>query len=215
MGFPQRDVDDLLAKCHRRCCICHRFCGVKMETDHIIPRGNRGPDTIDNAIPLCFECHAEVHMYNDRHPRGRKYHPDELRKHKEQWITICTNSPNILVESPRISDPGPISSLLTELEFNKIANSNNKISCLYETKQFDRAVAEGILSLANDELKNNVMETYAKIKDANLRIDLYKGQRPDLHTTRSAESRAEDSIVKANSHISPTIEKIRAFLSAE
>jgi len=27
---------------------------VKMETDHIIPAGENRPDTIDNAIPLCF-----------------------------------------------------------------------------------------------------------------------------------------------------------------
>ena len=31
MGFPQRDAKDLLVKCHRRCCICHKFSGVKME----------------------------------------------------------------------------------------------------------------------------------------------------------------------------------------
>ena len=28
--FPQKDVDNLLTACHRRCCICHRFCGVKI-----------------------------------------------------------------------------------------------------------------------------------------------------------------------------------------
>jgi 5-methylcytosine-specific restriction endonuclease McrA len=60
MGFPQTEADELLAQCHRRCCICHRFCGIKMELDHIIPREQNGSDTIDNAIPLCFECHAEV-----------------------------------------------------------------------------------------------------------------------------------------------------------
>jgi len=69
--FPQKDVDELLAACHRRCCICHRFCGVKIETDHMTPRDEVGPSTIDNAIAVCFECPAEIHSYNDRHPRGQ------------------------------------------------------------------------------------------------------------------------------------------------
>jgi hypothetical protein len=35
MSFAQKDVNDLLTTCHRRCCICHRFCGVMIETDRI------------------------------------------------------------------------------------------------------------------------------------------------------------------------------------
>ena len=57
MGFPRDEVSKLLAACHRRCCICHRFCGVKIETDHIVPGHEGGPDDIDNAIPVCFECY--------------------------------------------------------------------------------------------------------------------------------------------------------------
>ena len=83
MAFDRAEVSKLLAKCHRRCCICHNFCGVKIETDHIIPAGDGGSDKIENAIPLCFECHAEAHSYNNKHPRGRKYLPDELLLHKE------------------------------------------------------------------------------------------------------------------------------------
>jgi HNH endonuclease len=53
--FPQNDVDDLLVQCHRRCCICHRFCGVKIELDHIIPQSEPASnDDISNAIPVCF-----------------------------------------------------------------------------------------------------------------------------------------------------------------
>lgn len=73
MAFERDEVSDLLARCHRRCCVCHRFCGVKMETDHIIPTEDGGDDSIENAIPVCFECHAEIHSYNDSHPRGRKF----------------------------------------------------------------------------------------------------------------------------------------------
>src|SRR6266487_3991474 len=95
--FNQRDVDDLLAKCHRRCCICHRFCGVKIELDHMLPRADDGSSEIGNAVPVCFECHAEIHSYNDKHPRGRKFLPDELWAHKEQWLEICKNRPEVFI----------------------------------------------------------------------------------------------------------------------
>ncbi len=91
MGFQREEVSQLLAACHRRCCVCHRYCGVKMETDHIVPASEGGSNTIDNAIPVCFECHAEIHSYNDKHPRGRKFLANELRVHKEQWLEILRN----------------------------------------------------------------------------------------------------------------------------
>jgi hypothetical protein len=32
---------------------------------------------------VCFECHPEIHSYNDKHPRGRKFLPEELQLHKK------------------------------------------------------------------------------------------------------------------------------------
>lgn len=95
--FPAEEAQVLLAAVHRRCCICHRFCGPKMELDHIVPGEEGGPDTIDNAIPVCFDCHAEIHSYNDKHPRGRKFRPEELRQHKEQWLQICHERPEAML----------------------------------------------------------------------------------------------------------------------
>jgi len=106
--FPQKDVDELLVKCHRRCCICHRFCGVKMEVDHIVPGSESGSDDITNAIPVCFECHAEIHSYNDKHPRGRKYHSAGLQGHKNQWLETCQRHPKLLFENRGDSDVGPL-----------------------------------------------------------------------------------------------------------
>jgi hypothetical protein len=61
-----------------------------------------------------------AHMYNDKHPLGRKYHPDELLLHKKQWLEICKKNPNILINEMKVSDSGPIMSLLSELEYNHI-----------------------------------------------------------------------------------------------
>jgi hypothetical protein len=38
MGFKPSEVDRLLVACHRRCYVCHRFCGVKIERK----RGGKG-----------------------------------------------------------------------------------------------------------------------------------------------------------------------------
>ena len=87
--FSKKDASTLLVKVHRRCCICHRFCGLKLELHHIDdPKNN----DIDNAIPLCFECHAEVVLYNPKHPKGRKYTSEELKQHRDQWIKLCQTS---------------------------------------------------------------------------------------------------------------------------
>ena len=89
-----------------------------METDHIVPNGEGGTDEIENAIPVCFECHAEIHSYNPDHPRGRKYTEGELRQHKNQWLKLCKRTPESLIKSFLQSDLGPLQALLDELEFN-------------------------------------------------------------------------------------------------
>jgi hypothetical protein len=59
-----------------------------MEIHHIDPKAQKGPDTFDNGIPLCFDCHADMGAYNDAHPRGRKYRPAELRKHRDRVFRL-------------------------------------------------------------------------------------------------------------------------------
>ena len=133
-------VKRLLAECHRRCCICNRFCGVKIEIDHIIPKSEGGDDTIENLIPVCFECHADIHSYNTKHPRGRKFTTEELKLHKEQWLEICKTKPEIFVTAIRDTDVGPLQSLIDELEFNLIALDSENFyrtpSCMLIEEQF-------------------------------------------------------------------------------
>src|SRR5262245_2169320 len=120
MAFKRDEVADLLAKCHRRCCICHRYCGIKIETDHIVPQADGGDDGIENAIPVCFDCHAEIHSYNVDHPRGRKFTPRELKGHKEQWLKLCQDAPDKVLLTPRVSDTevGPLQALVDEIDYN-------------------------------------------------------------------------------------------------
>jgi hypothetical protein len=47
MPFKNKEVATLLAECRRHCCICYRFCGIKTETDHMVPEGEGGSN--DNS----------------------------------------------------------------------------------------------------------------------------------------------------------------------
>ena len=68
----------------RLCCLCWKQCGSKIEAAHIIPESEGGPSDEENCIPLCFDCHQEVGSYNDQHPKGNKFKPNELRAHRDR-----------------------------------------------------------------------------------------------------------------------------------
>jgi hypothetical protein len=101
MSFAKETVEDVLVACGRSCCICHKFCGVRIETHHIRPRSLGGDDSLENCIPLCFDCHAEVEHYNQDHPRGRKFSEGELAKHRDNWFRMVRelNSPHSTAET--------------------------------------------------------------------------------------------------------------------
>lgn len=173
MAFPEAEVERLLAACHRRCCVCHRFCGVKLELDHIQPRAAGGDDSIENAIPVCFECHAEIHSYNDQHPRGRKFRPRELRRHKEQWLEIVKSRPEVFVEPSRDADVGPLQALIDELEFNAQVAKHptlEEIGSPFMEDQFLRAIRQGSIAILREPLKTKLLEAYRLMRRANTSI---------------------------------------------
>jgi hypothetical protein len=167
--FNRDEVADLLVKCHRRCCICHRFCGFKMETDHIKPSDEGGTDEIDNAIPVCLECHAEIHCYNPTHPRGRKFTEAELKKHKKQWLSICESKPEIFAQALPTSEVGPLNSLVDELEYNLEACECSE--SLLSVEQFNEAMRRGAISFLEPGLKDTINSAYAKINQLNQWFD--------------------------------------------
>lgn len=59
-----------------------------MEIHHILPQEQGGQDTFENAIPLCFDCHSDAGHYFAKHPKGTRFSPQELKKHKETWFNI-------------------------------------------------------------------------------------------------------------------------------
>jgi hypothetical protein len=135
-----------------------------------VTRADSGPDTIDNAIPVCFECHAEIHSYNDKHPRGRKFRPEELRGHREQWLDLCRTRPDIFVSATRDYDVGPIQALIDELEFNLEVSqhaSYDALGCLFLDDQFRRAIRDGAIATLDESLKKSILEAYRTMGRAN------------------------------------------------
>lgn len=112
MPFNEKTKEDAMVACGRHCCICHKFCGNKMEVHHITPQKDGGEDTFENAIPLCFDCHAEVGAYNTSHPKGVKFSKTELKRHRDNWYK-CVKQGNIT------GDTIPPMKLLREEGFEK------------------------------------------------------------------------------------------------
>jgi hypothetical protein len=55
---------------------------VGIEVAHL--PGRRTSSNIDDAVPLCFDCHAKMEHYNYMHRRGKKYSPEEVRARRDQ-----------------------------------------------------------------------------------------------------------------------------------
>ncbi len=59
-----------------------------MEAAHIIDEAAGGSNDEENGIPVCFDCHQEVGSYNDKHPRGNKIRPEELRARRDRVYAL-------------------------------------------------------------------------------------------------------------------------------
>ena len=80
MPFSEALKDSVKQRCHFTCCWC-RDNRNKVEVHHITPQAEGGPDTDDNAAPLCSNCHT---LYG-ANPDLRK----EIRLRRDQWYSLC------------------------------------------------------------------------------------------------------------------------------
>jgi len=74
MVFPESIKLGVKHRAAFRCCRCQ---AIGVEIHHIIPKPEGGPDTIDNAAPLCAMCHADF----GGNPLKRK----EIREMRDWW----------------------------------------------------------------------------------------------------------------------------------
>jgi len=93
--FPQSVVESVLIKCRRHCCVCDTFCGVKIVLHHMDSADDYSED---NALPVCFNCHAEIMHYNENHPMGRRYKKSELKKLRDKTYAKYSIKPTNIPE---------------------------------------------------------------------------------------------------------------------
>ncbi len=173
--FDAAEVESLLVACHRRCCICHKHAGVKIEIDHIEPASEGGPGLIDNAIPVCFDCHAEIHLYNPAHPKGRRFRASEIRAHKQQWLGLCQSHPEMFVLAQPPPEAGSLERLVSELQFNlhvaSTVRTPEDVAAPYEVARFRRAIADGTFVWLTESVRNPVHDAYCLLVKANALLD--------------------------------------------
>jgi hypothetical protein len=78
MSFSEQLKLAVKKRAHFICCLCH---ALYVEIHHIIPESEGGPDTEDNAAPLCPSCH-ETYGAN---PEKRKF----IREARDFWYELC------------------------------------------------------------------------------------------------------------------------------
>jgi len=73
-----------------------------VQVHHIIPRDQSGADDIDNGIPLCPNCHDEVHTGYSPGRTTRAYSAEELKRHRDNTTTYTYSDRDRLTreESP-------------------------------------------------------------------------------------------------------------------
>lgn len=100
MPFKSEDRVKALLWCDRHCCLCGKQCAANIELHHIQPTRKQGRDELNNAIPLCFDCHCVVGHYEEGHPRGSKLSALELERRRDQMYERHTARyvPPVLVE---------------------------------------------------------------------------------------------------------------------
>lgn len=77
MAFNQQIINEVQEKAAFKCCRCQ---SIGIEVHHIIPQKDKGSDTLDNAAPLCPNCHAS---FGDN-PIKRK----EITHMKDWWYKV-------------------------------------------------------------------------------------------------------------------------------
>jgi 5-methylcytosine-specific restriction endonuclease McrA len=102
MAFTEAVKLSIKKKAHFRCCICQ---AIGVEVHHILPQAEGGPDTEDNAAPLCPSCH-EIYGAN---PEKRKF----IREVRGFWYEVC--------EQRFVTDPNVIQELTTFMQETAMA----------------------------------------------------------------------------------------------
>ena len=102
LGISQQTIDEILAKCARRCSICRRFRPLHLQVHHVIEKAQGGSDDPDNLLPICLSCHTDVHSTV---PFTRRFSVNELKMHRNQLYQLVASGRIPDDSSSRVQSP--------------------------------------------------------------------------------------------------------------
>lgn len=93
MSFTEKVKLEVKKKANFRCCHCNN---IGVDVHHIKPQRDGGEDSLNNAAPLCQNCHDQ---FGDN-PNKRK----EITQMRDHWYEVVerTLSPNISLFTPEV-----------------------------------------------------------------------------------------------------------------
>jgi hypothetical protein len=142
MGFSDQVKKLAKSKSAHRCCVCHK---PFVEIHHLLPQKEGGPDTIENAAPLCASCHD---LYGGN-PEKRK----ALTQMRDDWWLLMEKRRQTITEASEIDD-----FVLIDEEPNHQGSLRNQKVALYHLvfadENFETAV-EHIFSVVQAAQKHN------------------------------------------------------------
>lgn len=195
---------EIMVRSARHCCVCHRSKGLNVEVHHIKPKAQGGDDSIENAIALCFDHHADAGHYFAGHPKGSKLSPEELQKHKEYWFT--------LVKEHKIEDP-KVASVDLSVTNKDFPGFFSPIFIKETTTYFDRNSLRRMYELLGKDPDSYVEEFKAGIKIDDIywkhkmsKIKTYD----DLMDYLNGDMAKEDSL-KPDTNPQPVLHKFGPF----
>ncbi len=213
MAFPEAGVARLLADCKRHCCVCLRWCGSRIQLHHIVPQAQGGPDDIDNAIPVCLDCHAEI---ESRSNMGRHFSPSELHEHKRRWLEICRDRPDVLMQANRHnSATGPLEAVLAELEYNQVLVTGEDYHQEYATpqaSQFDRAIAANAMESLEPAVRAELFKPYKSVGETADMIRSRLAQTPNGNGYNVLSNRIRERRVRLRHELSSASRALRHAL---
>lgn len=219
MGFKKSEVDKLLVECGRHCCVCKKYCGSKIQLHHISQKALGGGDDIENALPVCLDCHAEINNYNVKHPIGRRYQPNELRMLKRDWILKYKEIPELTLRNQSMPSVGGLEGILIELIYNTealtIKNTGpalGRIPGRLREKEYERAISMGMLGVFGENLTRKITECYVEISKVNLAIESLTNTRPEGNAHAEAINYTIRAILKAHPIVEETRDEVRKVI---
>ena len=157
MPFSESIRTKVLLWSDRHCCLCKKPCGINIEVAHIENEVEGGKNVLDNAIPLCFECHGNIGHYNPKHPKGTKIKAEEIKKRREQIYDEFTQH---LVP--------PISCLLTQKSERKLPDVGCELT--HRSNSLPVRVLVKVMVLSNNNKRSSIFKDgyYSGKKEWNL-----------------------------------------------